>query len=171
MSVESPATESPRTYSSPPSARTVEQHEDHLVIVMRSYVVLVWQQQITVKGVLALARGLSQLKHERPDTKYGFLTVIRRDCKLITSSEVRESLASLLKTHESTIGAASIAYEGGGFVSAIVRSVITAINLASRSSFANAVFPSSEEATLWLTKQLREADTQVAPAIIGLLKA
>lgn len=171
MSVESPAIETPRPLSSPPSARSVEHHDDHIVFVMRSYVVLIWKQQITMKGVLALARGLSQLKHERPDVKYGFLTVIRQDCKLITSSEVREALASLLKTHESVIGGAAIAYEGGGFVSAIVRSVITAINLASRSSFANAVFPSSEEATLWLTKQLREPDTQVAPAVIALLKA
>jgi hypothetical protein len=58
------------------------------------------------------------------------------------------------------IGAAAIAYEADGFKATIVRSVITAINLASSTRFPNRVFAGADQAIDWLAEAL--ADDKLA---------
>ena len=121
------------------------------------YVLLVWRRQITVDGANACAMQLARLHTMHPHKKLGFLTLIEDPCSLSTSGEVRQIMSGALKKHSQHIGAAAIAYEMDGFWSAIARSVITAINVASRVAFPSEVFGDAQESISFVTRELRDA--------------
>jgi hypothetical protein len=143
----------------------IDADDSFAVALVASYIVLIWRRDITLRGVAALRRAFDHVRLHRSHTKAGLLTIIRKDCKLVAEADVRGALAQLLKANERGIGGAAIAYEGNGFVSAVVRSVITAINLASGSHFANTVVGNSEEAVAWLVKTMQDPSTETAEAL------
>jgi len=79
-----------------------------------------------------------------------FLTALQPGCDLSASSEVRKDVAALLKSYEWSLACAAIVFENNGFGMTIVRSVITAINMMSRSRFPNAVFGNLDGALRWM---------------------
>jgi hypothetical protein len=151
------------------AVHVIDTDENFAVALVASYIVLIWRRQITLRGVAAARRAFDHLRLSRGQTKIGLLTVIRQECKLVADADVRSAFAELLKFNERNIGGAAIAYEGGGFVSAVVRSVITAINLASGSHFANTVVGSSEEAQTWLLKAMQDGSVLHGDALRNAL--
>jgi tRNA U38,U39,U40 pseudouridine synthase TruA len=55
-----------------------------------------------------------------------------------------------LKSYDKHLAGAAITFEGRGFKMTMVRSVITAINMASRTQFPNSVFADVDSAATWL---------------------
>jgi hypothetical protein len=84
----------------------------------------------------------------------GFLTILERDTDIRPSAAARQAVAQVLTDYGADIAGAAIAYEADGFKATIVRSVITAINLASSTRFPNRVFAGSDQAIDWLAEAL-----------------
>lgn len=127
------------------------------VATIDRYVLLVWRREVSVAGARAVAAALTRLHALKPKQKLGFITVITDTTVHSASSEVRQLMAATLRAHNLTIGAAAIVYELDGFWSAITRSVITAINIASRAAFPSEVFSDLQEAVQFVTRELRDS--------------
>lgn len=133
------------------------QDPDFAVATLDNYVLLVWRHEVTVAGGKALAEVFARMRTRKPQQKLGFITIITDTTVHSASSEVRQLVAQTLKTYDANIGAAAISYELGGFWSAITRSVITAINIASRASFPSEVYADEQEAIAFVTRELRDS--------------
>jgi hypothetical protein len=140
----------------------LQQSEDFAVATLDRYVLLVWRRQITAAGARAARDAMTRLYEARPFSPLGFITLIEEGCSLNTSAEVREILAGMLRDHNYVLGATAVAYERPGFVSAIVRSVITAINVASRAVFRTDVSARLDLAVRFITHVLDDHSREKA---------
>jgi hypothetical protein len=127
---------------------------DVAVGTVDDFILLLWRRRVVPQGVGWAREAFAKLAGERKhDRKLVFLTTVVPGCDISTPAEVRKDIAALLKTYESRIACAAIVFENNGFGMTIVRSVITAIQMASRSRFPNAVFGSVESALGWMATQ------------------
>jgi hypothetical protein len=94
----------------------------------------------------------------QPSRKIVFLTLVEPGCE-IASSEVRRDMAELLETYAGQLACAAIVLEDSGFRMTILRSIITAIDLASRTRFPNSVFSKVDSALTWIVNQSRTANS------------
>lgn len=142
-------------------SRLVGSNADFAVAALGSYVLLVWRKRIDALGVIWAKKAFADLLLERPTEKISFLTVVQADCELSTSPEVRKELAGLLAKHNDHLAGAAIAFEGEGFRMTVVRSIITAINMASRTRFPNAVFSNTTDAVDWLHEHSTNSNSSI----------
>jgi hypothetical protein len=149
-----------RRVAPPPSvpSHVVGSNADAAVATQGHYVVLLWRRNVVKEGVEWTRSAFERLVPEHPGRKIVFLTVVESGCE-IASSEVRKDIADLLKTHASQLVCAAIVFEGSGFRMTILRSVITAINLTTRSRFPNAVFGEVGAALSWIMDQSPPANS------------
>jgi hypothetical protein len=122
---------------------------DFSVFEFENNLILWWHKRMTTEGVEECVR-LGERMMARG--KIGFLTLIDPGVDLNAPSDGRRAMASFLSRNEQRIAAAAVAYEASGFKATAVRSIITAVNLASRSSFPNKVFSDTTEAMEWLAE-------------------
>ncbi len=127
--------------------------------------VLIWHTEVTLEGVKALGEVFAELRGQNFAEGLGFLTIIESKTDLRPPAAVRQSVAQILRDYGGDICAAAVAYEADGFKATIVRSVITAINLASSSRFPNRVFSHTRHALGWLVDELKD------PTLLGQLHA
>jgi hypothetical protein len=123
--------------------------------------VLIWHQAIVAEGVPALSAVFEELRREHGADGFGFLTIIEKDTDVHTPAAVRDGLSQLLASSGPWLRAAAIAYEATGFKATIIRSAITAINIASRARFPNRVFQRTEAALEWLTEHVGTLDPEL----------
>ncbi len=121
----------------------------YVVDTFEACVILWWRTEVSVEGARTAEKQFRRLKHADPNRKVGFITLLNREMDISTPPDARKEVARLLRQYDDFIGAAGIVYEGSGFQATAVRSIITAINLASRSSFPNKVFASHQLACAW----------------------
>lgn len=133
--------------------------------------VLIWHERISLEGVESIARVFAKLGEARPDTGFGFLTIIENDADVSTPAEVRNAMSKALSDHDRWLRAAAIAYEADGFKATIIRSVVTAINLLSGTRFPNRVFRSNREAFHWLGDKLEFPELELKPELQRYLRA
>ncbi len=119
--------------------------------------VLIWHTEVTVEGARAIANVFAELKKDRSASGFGFLTVLEAGVDIRPSPEARQAVAQVLTDYGSDIRAAAVAYEASGFKATIVRSAITAINIASSTRFPNRVFSGTPRAIDWLALTLGDA--------------
>jgi hypothetical protein len=131
--------------------------------------VLIWHDHIVAEAVPVLGEVFEQLRREHGTTGFGFLTIIEKDTDIHTPAEVREGLSQLLTTSGPWLRAAAIAYEATGFKATIVRSAITAINIASRARFPNRVFQRKEAALEWLVEHVGALDPELTAQLQAML--
>jgi hypothetical protein len=140
-------------------------NHDVAVGTIGHFVLLLWRHRIVAPGVgwtrEAFARSL---RDREPVGKLIFLTAVESECDVSTPTEVRKGIADLLKAYEDTIACAAIVFEGSGFGMTIVRSVITAIYIASRSRFPNGVFSDVGGAVTWMRSQAERGGISIANA-------
>jgi len=126
---------------------------DFSLDVVQNLVGLCWKQVPTMTGVRQLERAFRETLEVYPSI--GFLTILEDPpARAGAPANVRSSVANLLQHHGDRIDAALIIYDGGGIRSAIVRSVITGINLLSGARFPNQVFGDPRLGMKWLVEQL-----------------
>ena len=116
-------------------------------------IVLLWRQAVVMQGPELVRKAIFKLGQSKARDKIAFLTVAEPNCELTTPPEVRQKLADLLNQHQAQLAAAAITFEGRGFRMTLVRSIITAINMASRGRFPNAVFSDVTTAADWLERR------------------
>jgi hypothetical protein len=123
---------------------------DAAVGIFGEYVLLLWRQHVVLPPLGWVKSAFDAVSDEQ-HKKIVFLTTVEKPCDINTPAEVRKEIASLLTTYESKIGCAAIVFEDTGFKMTIIRSVVTAIYLASRSRFPNAVFGTVDQGARWTT--------------------
>lgn len=127
--------------------------------------VLIWHTEVSVDGAKAIGEVFAELRRQNFAEGLGFLTIIETKTDIRPPSAARHAIAQVLSDYGGDIRAAAIVYEGDGFKSTIVRSVITAINVASSTCFPNRVFSTTRHALDWLADELEE------PALLAQLHA
>lgn len=125
---------------------------DVAVGIIGNFVLLLWRRRIVSQGVRWTREAFAKVVgNEKDERKVMFLTAVVPGCDISTPADVRKDIAALLKTYEWQLACSAIVFENNGFGMTIVRSVITAINMASRSRFPNAVFGNVDSALAWMT--------------------
>jgi hypothetical protein len=138
---------------------------------LHNYVILIWRRKTVASGVNDVRRGFLEVVRARTASKLGFITVVDAECEMSAAPDVRGEVVELLRIYADRVGAAAVAFEGTGFRMTMVRSVITAINLASRSRFPSSVFTDKVSAALWLDQQMQSTGHAVPAArIVGAVE-
>ena len=153
-----------------PKLDLVSKRKEYAVCTFDSIVILVWTGLPSVEGVASCATAFGRLRAARPGERLGFYTLISEEAQGGTLPEpVRVALGKVLKENENYIGSAVIAYEGKGFRATVVRSVITAIHMATRLKFPASVHSNRRAAVLRMLQELG-AETRASSAdIVALL--
>jgi hypothetical protein len=134
-----------------------------LVAVAGRYVVQIVKDRGTMMTVSLMRRALDELSG-RFD-KFGYLGVIEAEAQLLMPPDVRNGMNALVKRFSPRFTGAAIVFEKQGFHATAVRSLVTAINLASRATHPNHVFSDVREGVAWLCQM-----TPGEPAAGGLLQ-
>jgi hypothetical protein len=154
--------------------RVIDSTAEYAVGSLRDHVLLLWRRKVVQEGALPTRKAFLEAIRDKPATKIGFLTVLEAQCVTAASSDVRTEFAEMLQAYERYIGAAAVTFEGQGFRMTMVRSVITAINLASRTRFPNSVFGDVNAAASWMSQRMasvgNDLDAQRIIAAIDFLR-
>ncbi len=103
---------------------------------------------LTAGGLEASAKGMARLAQ-----RYGKLcsiSVIERQAPTAMNPETRDAATELTRKYTKSISGAAVICEGTGFRATAVRSVVTAIHMASSSSHPCKVFATTGPAAEWL---------------------
>ncbi|HEU4577839.1 MAG TPA: hypothetical protein VFS67_06275 [Polyangiaceae bacterium] len=98
---------------------------------------------------ISLTRRALADQAERYDT-FSFLCVLEPSAKLTMAPDLRESVDAYVRRYSTRFTGAAIVFEATGFQATVVRSVVTAVNLASRASHPTKVFDDVRAACSWL---------------------
>jgi hypothetical protein len=123
--------------------------EGHVTFIVDRVVVLVWKKPPELPGVEhcgSLFRAMD---------RFGYLVVVQPNAGTQMPGPVRTELSAMLRAHEKRIIGSAIAFEGKGFGAAIVRSVVSAIQLALQPPYPVKVTSDVLSAAQWLTDTMR----------------
>lgn len=109
---------------------------------------LILSYTITLPGVEAIGRGFAKLTQR--DKKACSMSIVERRSGPGTAPEARDAIAEIAKKYDKNMSGSAIVCDGTGFRATAVRSVVTAIHMASRSSSPSKVFAAPEPALEWL---------------------
>lgn len=134
------------------------------VALIERYVIVVWRSALTVGGVHWARKAFIHLRRARLDGGLGLLMLVENDCDVSADTHVRNELASLMNTYGDRIAGFAIAYEGSGLRLTMLRGVMTAVGLASRTRVTTEVFNGVANAATWLHGKARGQSDAVQPA-------
>jgi hypothetical protein len=145
---------------------------EYSVCTLGNVVVLTWKGPPSVEGVKSCSLAFSALRRESRAPQIGFLTIIEHVAGQGTMhAPVRSALGQMLKENEEIIRAAAIAFEGTGFRATVVRSVVTAIQMATRLKFHSSVFSERNAAAAWLINRMAGSSPVTQTELLSLIKS
>jgi hypothetical protein len=103
-------------------------------------------------SVAALGRAMSQQLERYP--KIGSLSIVERKVGSSIDAEGRKAVAELSTRYTNHICGTAVVCEGTGFRATAIRSIVTAVRMASRASHPQKVFATAEESIAWLAALL-----------------
>lgn len=120
-----------------------------LVAASGRYAIQIIRDRGTMITVSLMRRALEDLsiRHD----KFGYVAVIEPDAQLLMPADIRNGFNAVVKRYSTRFTGAAIVFEKTGFHATAVRSVVTAINLASRATHPNQVFSDLREGVSWLS--------------------
>lgn len=124
---------------------------------------------MSASGVHAVQRGCEQLSRRYP--RFGYLSVIEGYRLGQLEPRARDLMAEVVSKYSPCMAVASFAVAGVGFGPTAVRSVLTAIHIASRSKHPMKVFSTLDGALEWYAATFpeRRCDTPTLARIIDVL--
>jgi hypothetical protein len=135
---------------SAPALEVYGQDSDYAVAVAGKYLIQIVTKRATSMTVSLVRRGLSDLA-DRHDS-FGFVAVIEPSAQLLMPPEIRAGYNLMVKRYSPRFTGAAIVFEKTGFHATAVRSIVTAINVASRATHPNHVFSSLQEGVYWVNR-------------------
>lgn len=111
--------------------------------------------QITVDRTTATTVGLIRRALEDLSDRhatFGFLCLLEPSAQLVMSPDIREGVNAFARRYSERFTGAAIVYEVQGFQATVVRSIVTAVNLASRATHPTKVFDDLRAGTSWLSR-------------------
>jgi hypothetical protein len=127
--------------------------------------ILLWRHAFTLPGVESVAAAVQDLKRKYRGQKLGFLTVIEPELEMHVTPDVRRALTAFLGSVDQDLAAAAVVYEAHGFQATIARSIVTAIGLAARASFAHRVFADMNGSLRWMAGKVAPRDATLEAAL------
>lgn len=146
--------------------KVYSQDTAYVIAVAGRYLVQIHRQHMTATGVSLMRRALTDLANEYPT--FGYLAVVEPDAQLLLPPDIREGVQANAKRFSSRFSGAAVVYEKTGFQATALRSVVTAINFASRATHPNHVFGDLREAISWLSQLTGGEPT--AARLLGITK-
>jgi hypothetical protein len=137
----------------PPRMENLVETDSFAVFSVDECVVLVWKQPPIMAAVDENRRLFQQLRTRHPQDKLSYLVVAETGVGIQMPSDVRAALAAMLREYQKAIVGSAIVFEGTGFRASIVRSVVAAINIASRLEFPSSVQSDLASAARWLVEK------------------
>jgi hypothetical protein len=119
-----------------------------IVAVVDRYVIQIIKDQATTTTLSLMQRALTDLSARYE--KFGYVGVIEPNAKLMIPPDIRNGFNAQVKRFSPRFTGAAIVYEKIGFHATAVRSLVTAINFASRACHPNHVFSDLREGLSWL---------------------
>jgi hypothetical protein len=121
---------------------------------------LVVSDTLSLEAVEAMGRGMAKLAHRYG--KLSSLSLIDRKSGPNTTPEARDAITEIVRKHSHDITGAAVVCEGTGFRATAIRSIVTAIHMASRASHPSKVFAEPEPAIEWLATTRSDGAMDVA---------
>lgn len=103
---------------------------------------------LTLEAVDAVGRAMAKLAHRYG--KLSSLSFVDRKRGPNTTTDARDAITEVVRKHSHAITGGAVVCEGTGFRSTAIRSIVTAIHMASRASHPSKVFNAAEPAIQWL---------------------
>jgi hypothetical protein len=159
----------------PPTSRTHQYDLLHLgatdLVACVGPCLIIISYTITLPGVEAIGRGFAKLTQR--DKKACSLSIVERKSGPGTAPEARDAIAEIAKKYDKNMTGSAVVCDGTGFRATAVRSVVTAILMASRSSSPTKVFAAPEPALDWLqtTRPARDLDLAMLAQATTALRA
>lgn len=159
----------------PPTSRTHTYDLLHLgatdLVACVGPCLLIVSYTITLPGVEAIGRGFAKLTQR--DKKACSLSIVERRSGPGTAPDARDAIAEIAKKYDKGMTGSAVVCDGTGFRATAVRSVVTAILMASRSSSPTKVFAAPEPALEWLqtTRPSRDLDLPMLAQATTALRA
>lgn len=147
-----------------------ETAREYAVTTLGNIVLLCWRHATTLEGAQATRRAFARLRSARGrNERVGFYTLVEEPALHVVPANARAEIATLLGENNSVIGAGAVVFEGNGFRATVFRSIITAINLASRPSFPNEVFADTLSGATWLVHEMGSSTAVTSAEIIDTI--
>jgi hypothetical protein len=135
-------------------------------------IVFAWTDVPTIDGAVAMTSVFDRVHGN--SGQLGMLIMISHKAGRLMPAPVRDQLTKLMKRYAPDVRAVAYLFEGTGFESTIVRSVITAMNMVSRPTYWVSVFADRNRAVTALLAQMDEGSSgtreDVLAAIDGLME-
>lgn len=104
----------------------------------------------TATAVSSIRRALADLSERH--NAFGYLCVLEPTAQLSMAPDIREGVNAFARRYSDRFTGAAIVYEVPGFQATVVRSVVTAVNLASRATHPTKVFDDLRTGASWLSR-------------------
>jgi hypothetical protein len=133
-----------------PSVEVYSKDKGYVIAVCGTYFIQILKARLTNTSVSLMRRAVTDLseRHE----KFGFLVFNEPEAQLLMDSDIRSGISGVVKRFSPCFTGAAIVYEKAGFHATAIRSLVTAINFASRASHPNQVFADLRAGVSWLSK-------------------
>jgi hypothetical protein len=126
------------------------QEPGYVVAVLGRCLIQVCIERTTSTTISLMRRALADLS-ERYDS-FGYLCLLEPNAELTLPAELRESVNAYVRRYSTRFTGAAVVFEAPGFQATVVRSTVTAVNLASRASHPTKVFDQLRAGTSWLCR-------------------
>ncbi len=143
--------------------RLVVYHSNRDLIVgsAENLLLVVWRNTTTREGIEICREHLIERCSGR-GCEFALMTVVERGAQL-PDAAARADLATLMHEGSKWIQVSALVFEGGGFIAAGIRGVVTGISMLARQSFPHRVFDSVSDASRFIeNKQSRTSQTPFA---------
>jgi hypothetical protein len=133
-----------------PAVQIYSQEPGYVVAVAGKYLIQVMRDRTTTTTISLVRRALADLAERHPT--FGYLCILEPEAQLTLAPAIREGVDAYIKRYTSRLTGVAVVFEKGGFQGTAVRSVMTAVNVATRATHPSQVFDKLPEAVSWLNR-------------------
>jgi hypothetical protein len=116
-----------------------------------------WRTVATLERLVVHGEHQRALVKATADRRIAVLTVLEDESGAMPSGPARKEAEAVAKSVRDAVAVQAQVVEGGGFVAASIRALLTGITLAIRAPYPNKVFKTLDEALPWFEEQLLRA--------------
>jgi hypothetical protein len=120
----------------------------YLVAAVGNYLIQILKGRMTTSTVSVMRRCVSDLSERHG--KFGYFAITEPTADLLMAADIRKGMADMVQRYSRHMTGAAIVYEKPGFQATALRSIITAVSIAARSSHPTKVFAELEQGVSWL---------------------
>lgn len=121
----------------------------------------------TATMAIVAAMGRAYAKAATRFEKIAHLCVVEAGAPLLPGGEARSNLGALIQRFDSRLAAAAIVYEEEGFRATAVRSIVTGLCMAARTTHPTRVFSDLDAGCQWTSSLLPQAHQLTAEQLLA----